>query len=98
MSAIIEFSINLDKLDKSKIIKGKKGNYYPITVSVNDQPSPYGDNVSVFTSQSKEEREAKANRNYVANGKVVWTNGSIVAVERTQPAAQAQEEEADFPF
>ena len=98
MSAIIEFSINLDKLDKSKIVKGKKGNYYPLTVSVNDEPSPYGDNVSVFTSQSKEEREAKTNRNYVANGKVVWTNGSIVAVERSQQPAQAKEEEADFPF
>jgi len=99
MSAIIEFSINLDKLDKSKIIKGKKGNYYPLTVSVNDEPSAYGDNVSVFTSQSKEEREAKANRTYVANGKVVWTNGSIVAMERTaQPAAAPKEEEADFPF
>lgn len=98
MSAIIEFSINLDKLDKSKIIKGKKGNYYPITVSVNDEPSAYGDNVSVFTSQTKEEREAKANRTYVANGKVVWTNGTINAVERTQQPAQPQEEEADFPF
>jgi hypothetical protein len=97
MSAIIEFSINLDKLDKSKIVKGKKGNYYPLTVSVNDEPSAYGDNVSVFTSQSKEEREAKASRTYVANGKVVWTNGSIVAVERSaNPTPKV--EEADFPF
>ena len=98
MSAIIEFSLNLDKLDKSKIVKGKKGNYYPLTVSVNDQASAYGDNVSVYTSLSKEEREAKAAKTYVANGKVVWTNGSIVAMERTQQAAPAQEEAADFPF
>lgn len=100
MGAIINFSLNLDNLDKSKIIKGKKGNYYPLTLSVNDEVSQYGDNVSVFTTQSKEEREAKAKRTYVANGKVVWTDGSINAVPREeQPAvAEAEADDMDFPF
>ena len=65
MGALINVSINLDKLDKSKIIKGKKGNYYKLTLSVQDQTSAYGDNASIFDTQSKEERDAKANRNYV---------------------------------
>jgi len=100
MSSLINVSINLDNLDKSKIVKGKKGNYYNITLSVQDQTSQFGDNVSLFDSQTKEEREAKAQRNYIGNGKVVFTDGTIVRAESqgTQAKAQPQAEEADFPF
>ena len=99
MGAIINVSLNLDKLDKSKIIKGKKGNYYQVTLSVQDQTSQFGDNVSAYDSQSKEDREAKKDRNYVGNGSVVWTDGNIVAAERQQqPAQEPAVEEADFPF
>ena len=100
MSSLINVSINWDNLDKTKIVKGKKGNYYNITLSVQDQTSPYGDNVSLFDSQTKEEREAKAQRNYIGNGKVVFTDGTIVRAEAqgTQAQAQPQAEEADFPF
>lgn len=98
MGAIINFSLNLDNLDKSKIVKGKKGNYYPLTLSVNDEVSQYGDNVSVFTTQSQEEREAKAKRTYVANGKVVWTDGNIVAAPKEQKQVAEVQEADDFPF
>jgi hypothetical protein len=100
MGAIINFSLNLDKLDKSKVIKGKNGNYYNLTLSVNDEISQFGDNSSIYTSQTKEEREAKTPRSYVGNGKVVWTDGSISAVpmEKSQAAPQAQEEVSDLPF
>ena len=99
MGALINLSLNLDKLDKSKIVKGKKGNYYKFTVSVQDKTSQYGDNASAFDAQSKEEREAKAERNYIGNGSVVWTDGNIVAAERKQESAQEPTvQEADFPF
>ena len=35
MSSIINLSINLDKIDKSKIITGKKGKYLNLTVGGN---------------------------------------------------------------
>ena len=98
MASIIKASINLNEIPKDKIYVGKKGKYLPITITLNDEVDNYGNQGPVVVEQSKEEREAKASRTYVANGKVVWTNGSIVAVERTQQPAQAQEEEADFPF
>lgn len=101
MSAIINVSLNLDNLNKSKVIKGKKGNYYNITLSVNDQTSQFGDNVSLFDTQTKEEREAKAERNYVGNGKVTWTDGAIVAAERQetqQKQAEPAAQDVDFPF
>ena len=100
MGALINVSVNLDKLDKTRIIKGKNGNYYNFTVSVNDQTSQYGDNASLFNTQSKEEREAKAEKVYVGNGKVVWTDGNITMAERQeQPqAAQAAPVAVDLPF
>ena len=102
MGAIIRYTLNLDKLDKSKVIKGKKGTYYDLTLSVNDDISQYGDNVSVYDTQSKEDRQAKKNRNYVGNGQVVWTDGSIQAVpykgDSEQTSSVRQMEESDLPF
>ncbi len=77
MSAIINFSLDLSKLPKDKIIEGKKGKYINISASVNDE-SRFGNNVSFFISQSKEQREVKEPKSYVGNGKVVWNDGNIV--------------------
>ena len=100
MGALINVSVNLDKLDKTKIIKGKNGNYYNFTVSVNDQTSQYGDNASLFNTQSKEEREAKADKVYVGNGKVVWTDGNITTAERQElpQAPSPAPAGVDLPF
>jgi hypothetical protein len=48
--------------------------------------SQYGQNVSVFYAQSKEEREAKTNKTYIGNGKVVWTDGNIKTARDLSPA------------
>lgn len=100
MGAIIRYSLNLDKLDKSKVVKGKKGTYYDLTLSINDEISQFGDNVSVYDTQSKEERQAKTNRNYVGNGKVVWTDGSITAAPSggQQEEVVSTTEDIDLPF
>ena len=37
MSAIVNFSINVEDIDKSKLIKGKKGSYLNLTMSINDE-------------------------------------------------------------
>lgn len=101
MGAIINFSINLDKLDKNRIQKTKSGTFYNFGISVNDETGQYGDNCGVFIQQTKEEREAKQKRSYVGNGKVMWTDGNIVLaekVEKTNQPAPAVEEEIDLPF
>ena len=84
MSAIINASIRVDKLPKEKFIKGKDGAvYYNFTLSVNDE-TRYGNNVAVMDSQTKEERDAKVARNYLGNGKVVWTDSNIDVAEREE--------------
>ena len=76
-------------------LKQADGTYKNYTASITDETNQYGQNVAVWEEQSKEEREAKAKRNYVANGKVVWTDGTIVKAERQEQQAQPKE---DLPF
>lgn len=100
MSALINVSINVAKLPKEKFVTGKNGNvYYNFTVSVNDETNQYGQNASVFDSQTKEEREAKKDKTYLGNGKVVWTDGSCKAAERQEEKTEVAEVESpDLPF
>jgi len=77
MAGIIKASINLNAIDKSKIIEGKKGKYLPITITVNDEPDQFGNQGPVCIEQSKEEREAKTAKVYLGNVKVLWTNGTF---------------------
>ena len=106
MASIIATSIDLTKIPKDKIINGKKGKYIPITITLNDELDNFGNNGPVVVQQSKEERDAKTEKVYLGNVKVVWTNGTNVEVApRTdaqpqaaaapQPAAQVED---DLPF
>jgi PBP1b-binding outer membrane lipoprotein LpoB len=101
MSAIITYSIRVDKLPKEKFIAGKDGAVYVnLTMSVNDE-TRYGNNTSIYVSQTQEEREAKKQKTYIGNGKVVWNNGSIVNAEREnqeQVVESNTTETADLPF
>lgn len=111
MAQLINASINLSKIDKSKIIEGKevngvKNKYINITISINDEIDQYGNQVSIYESQSQTEREAKANRNYLGNGKVAWTSEGGSTAKQTPatpapaatPAAPVVEEGDDLPF
>ena len=99
MSAIINGSIRVDKLPKEKFIKGRDGAvYYNFTIAVQDE-TRYGNNVAFMDSQTKEEREAKVAKTYLGNGKVVWTDGSIVVAEREEQQQTVSEPAGDgLPF
>ena len=100
MSALINLSIDVTKIDKAKLIKGAKGTYLNLTVSVNNDLDQFGNNASAYISQSKEERDAKVNRSYLGNGKVQWTDGKITKAEaqQAQPTQAAPQQEDDLPF
>ena len=105
MSTLINASIRVDKLPKEKFIKGKDGAvWYNLTVSVSDE-TRFGNNVAITDSQTKEEREAKKQKNYLGNGKVVWTDGNVVLAEKenTDHIVAGTEsayvkEKSDLPF
>jgi len=103
MSTLINASIKaseLKKIDKSKIIKGEKDSYIPVTISVNDE-SKYGKNVSISIAQSKEERDGKADKHFLGNGSVIWTDGNIVLGkkdENSQSSSPTNATKADNPM
>jgi len=99
MSTLIVGSIRVDKLPKEKFIKGKDGAvYYNLTISVGDE-TRYGNNVSFTDSQTKEERDAKVAKNYLGNGKVIWTDGTVKLAEKEEQVAVAVDEQSgDLPF
>ena len=105
MASILNTSINLDMIDKTKIVTGKKGKYLPLTIVINDEVDQYGNQGPITMAQSKEEREAKAPKVYLGNVKVVWTNGTNVQPAprdgqqaQAQPAQSLSPQEDDLPF
>tara|TARA_R100001086_G_scaffold245251_2_gene175932 strand:- start:194 stop:499 length:306 start_codon:yes stop_codon:yes gene_type:complete len=101
MASIINGSINLDKIDKSKIINGAKGKYLPFSLSINDEVDQFGNQGPITIQQTKEERESKAAKVYLGNVKVVWTNGDNVNVAPRDSApqqAQTVDSNDDLPF
>jgi len=58
MASIIKTSINLDSIDKTKIINGKKGKYLPIVITINDEVDQFGNQGPVILEQSKKQRRS----------------------------------------
>lgn len=97
MSKLMSLSIDLSKIDKSKITEGKNGGkYYSLTLELKDEKDQYGNDLSAWTTQSKEERELKSNRTYLGNGRVVY-NGSY-SNESNQVTEFKKEEANEIPF
>ena len=93
MSKLITASLDLTKIDRSKIIEGKKGKYLNLTIWVNDDVDQFGNNVSLQQSLSKEEREAGSAKIYLGNGKTYESNGGGSA-----PSAAPAASDSDLPF
>ena len=92
MSALVNFSI-----------KNDSGVWVKYTMSINEKMDDYGNNASVFVSQTKEERESKTPKKFVGNGKVAWTDGNIVKAEFVERKAATVPikntiENDDLPF
>lgn len=92
MASIIKTSINLNAIPKDKIINGKKGKYLPIVITLNDEVDQFGNQGPVIVEQSKDERESKAQKTYLGNVTVVWTNG-----ENVEPAPREDNRGGNAP-
>lgn len=99
MSKLISLSIDVTKIDKSKLVSGKKGTYLNLTVELKDEADQYGNNVSAWEGQSKEEREAKANRNFLGNGKVIWESKPLANdLDQFERVENTKDDASDLPF
>ena len=103
MSKLLIGSIDLTKIDKTKIIdRDKDGNlfqngakYLNVTVWINDETDRYGNNASIQISQSKEEREAGGKAIYIGNLKFPQSRDGEKA--KAEPVRSSKELD-DLPF
>lgn len=68
------------------VLKKRNEKGIEITTSVNDDVNNYGQNVTSYVAQSKEEREEKKPKFYVGNGKTFWTDGKISVPAKVEQA------------
>ena len=74
-----------------------------VTIAVNDEANTYGQNVTVFKQQTKEQRESKEPKVYYGNGTVNWTDNKITLAPKkdAQPQQAAPSNDDDnlgLPF
>lgn len=83
MSKLLTGSINLSKMDKTKLFKSESSGHFflNIAVWVNDEEDDYGNHASIQQQQSKEDREAGAPRIYLGNMKMMSSGGLVPAKE-----------------
>jgi hypothetical protein len=79
-------------------IKTKDGVYKNYTLSISDKTNEYGQNVTMFEEQTKEQREAGEPRTYIGNGKIFWTDGKVSVAEAVEKETAAASTDSDLPF
>jgi len=100
MSKLLTGSIDLNKIDKTKIVSVDKNGkpfengakYLNVVVWINDEVDKYGNNASIQISQSKEERDAGVKATYIGNLKEPQGRNNEPTSARTTPVAD------DLPF
>lgn len=70
--------------------QGKDADGVKLTISLSDQTNNFGQNVSAYVAQTKEQRDAKTPLFYVGNGKTFWSKGETPVPQREQPTLGPQ--------
>jgi len=101
MSTIgINLSIDVSKLDKSRLYKGAKGTYANLTVFIDSNPDQYGKNGGVKEQATKDERDQKVKMPFVGNATIFWSDNPDFQQARVEQAQEPATDEFDdsIPF
>ena len=101
MAKLIKLKIDVTKIDKTRLYKGKKGTYLNADLWIEDEPDQYGNDGSICMEQSKEERETKQPRIYIGNASKMFGWGDTQPAPKVNGQASSQAptvDEEDVPF
>ena len=100
MSSLIRVSIDLTKIDKSKIKNHTNGSkYLELVIDEKREADQYGNTHAVYINQTKEEREKQVKRCYLGNGKIYhFGNNNAPQQTNTQQSAPPPHANDDLPF
>jgi hypothetical protein len=98
MAEILSGSIDLSKIDKSKIVEkklkdGSTAKFLNINIAINNEVDQYGNVAGLTISQTQEERQAKTKKVYLGNLKRVWSD-TPPTLEKSSSNGDLQ----DLPF
>ena len=92
MSKITTASLDVTKIDKSKLYKGKKGTYLNITILWKEDPDEYGNHAMIVQDVGKEAREAGEQGAILGNAKHLQQ-------KKSQPESKEDPDDGDsLPF
>jgi hypothetical protein len=88
----VNLKINVSKIDKSKMFKGKGGTYLDATVFIDTvTEDQYGNHGMIIQALPKEEREAGNKGEILGNAKIFWSDNKQEM--QSQPAAPQRAKE-----
>ena len=95
----INISIDVSKIDKARLFKGKKGTYLDLTTFIDpEKPDQYDQHGFISQSTSKEEREKGVQTTILGNCKVFFTEGSSTGASTAAPEMGNAAFDDDIPF
>lgn len=98
MSEFINCSICVSDIPRDRIKMAENGKkYISICVSERKEVDSYGNTHTIFMAQSKEEREAKAGKNYIGSGKAYNPSPTPVTSQDIEAMPSIAETD-DLPF
>lgn len=103
---MITASINVDKIDKTKLFKGEKGTYLNVVLIDRKEPDQNGNDMFVAMSTTKEEREKGIRGTILGSAKTFSTSGVPKPHQRRAPNSvvepptptQSFDDADDVPF
>jgi len=105
MGTLANFYLKKETLEEMlKVLNAKREKGISVDISISDTTDNYGNNVSTYVSQNKEDRAAKKKKFYIGNGKVFWTDGKVSIPEKSAKKETEQEpilnesEASELPF
>ena len=84
-----------------KTMNAKNIDGISLTVAGSDKSNDYGQNLSAYVAQTKEERDEGKKKFYVGNGKIFWNDGKIINGKKSDQHVEKAEvikDHDDLPF
>lgn len=94
---IVTLKIDVTKISKERLYKGKKGTYLDAVVFLDPQADQYGNNGMITESVSKEEREAGTKGAILGNAKIISGGQQTKQTQQAAPQPPA-DEDGGLPF
>ena len=101
----MSIKIDVTKIDKSRLFKGKKGTYLDLTSFIDtEEEGEYGDHGTVSQSVSQEERSSGKKMPFIGNVKVFWQEAGYEGRPKSPEELKEQysddddDDDDDIPF